>query len=102
MLRINSLKNFIAYNKILDDYKKLEFYYKEYQEKKEYSEGKILMILVKEINELLENIISNKTILNIDYIEDLAIQNDINNHLLSINEDQNSLKSNLKNNQISV
>lgn len=101
MLRINSLKNFIAYNKILDDYKKLEFYYKEYQEKKEYSEGKILLILVKEINELLENIISNKTILNIDYIEDLAIQNDINNHLLSIKEDQNSLNSNLKNNPIS-
>lgn len=84
MLRINSLQNFIAYNKILEDYKKLEFYYKEYQEKKEFSETKVLKILVKQINGLIANIIDNKSILEIDSAEDAALQNDINNHLLSI------------------
>ncbi len=66
MIRINSLHNFIAYNKILEDYKKLEFYYREYEEKKDYSDSKVLSILIKEINILLNNIIDNKSILNID------------------------------------
>ena len=94
MLRINSLQNFIAYNKILEDYKKLEFYYREYQEKKEFSETKVLKILVKQINGLISNIIDNKSILDIDSAEDAALQNDINNHLLSIKNSKKIAKLN--------
>ena len=86
MTQINSLRNFIAYNNILEDYKKLEFYYKEYQEKKEFTEKKILNILLKEINLLLNNIIDNKLILNIDSSEDKELQMDINNFIVFINE----------------
>lgn len=86
MTQINSLRNFIAYNNILEDYKKLEFYYKEYQEKKEFTEKKILNILLKEINILLNNIIDNKLILNIDSSEDKELQMDINNFILFINK----------------
>lgn len=92
MIQIKSLKNFTAYNNVLEDYKKLEFYFKEYKEKKDFSERKILNILLKEINILLDNIIENKLILEIDSSEDKALLVDINEFIKFINKSTDSKK----------
>lgn len=92
MIHIKSLNHFTAYNNVLEDYKKLEFYFKEYKEKKDFSERKILNILLKEINSLLDSIVENKLILEIDSSEDKALLVDINEFIKFINKSTDSKK----------